>query len=151
MHLFIFFRGVNHYLDLYKSLIESQFWTWKRKDLKTGKDATTMVQGALRPSFFGCYEYIFPEEALPEVIAIFGLQKNNANYEFRFNVIRKMFGLKKIPKEAWEKAKKINPNVFITGMQRCLAKVEVASCGMNVIGIKYDKKGEMYGYYQEGL
>ena len=150
MHLFIFFRGVNHYITLYKSLVESQFWKWKRINLETGKEEVSLVQGALRESFFGCYEYIFPEEALPEVLAVFGITKKQG-YGVRFNTIRKMFGLKKVPKEIWEQAEKINPDVLLDDYQRGLTGVRVPGCGMNLIGIKYDKKGEIYGYNQEWL
>lgn len=150
MQLFFFLRGVNHYTELYKSLVESQFWKWRRTNLTTGKDELSLVQGVLRPSFMGCYEYVFPEEALPEVLATFGIQKENP-YSFRFTAIRKAFGLKPVPKWAWEKAKEIKPTLIIDGYERGLSKIEVPSCGMAVIGIKYDKRGEIFGYNQEWL
>jgi len=148
MHIFFFFRGVNQYVELFKSLIQGQFWQWERTDLKTGKKVKVLVQGALRPSYLGTYEYIFPEECLSEVIAVLGLQEDKT---FRMNAVRKMMGLEKIPKKNWEESKNIQTDIMVKGTNRGIVGIKVAGTGCCLIGMKRDRRGEMYGFNQEAL
>ena len=150
MHLFIFIRGVQQFAELYKSHLQCQYWKWKRVNAKTKKEEYVLVQGALRQSYLGCYEYIFPEECLSEVIAVLGLVEKEA-YSFKLNAIRKMMGLEKIPKKNFEEAKKIKTDITINGSMRGLSGINVAGTGCAVIGIKRDIRGEMYGFIQEAL
>ena len=127
-------------------------------NLETGKEEIHLVQGALRPSILGAYEYVFPEDCLPEVLSIFGITKNES-YGFkkiglkaRHFGLRKLFGAKKIPKKYLEEAKKINPEVFISNSHRGLGHCIIPGVAIHVIGIKKDRIGEhVSGYYQELL
>ena len=149
MHLFFFTRGVKHQQDILLILLQGQFWQWKRKNLKTKKEEIMLVQGALRPSFLGSYEYVFPEECLSEVIAVLGLSIEKERFQMKW--LRRMMGLKKIPKKNYEEAKKISTEIMIKGSMRGLVKINVGGAGVNLIGLKEDRRGEMYGYLQEAL
>ena len=61
MHLYFFLRGNYPCVETFKTLAQGQFWQWKRINLATNKEETILVQGALRPTVFGAYEYVFPE------------------------------------------------------------------------------------------
>jgi len=66
MHLVLMTRGIHHMVEQWKDLMQAQRFAWKRKNLDTGKEELTIVQGALRPIQF--WEYIFPEECLGDVL-----------------------------------------------------------------------------------
>ena len=159
MHLYFFVRGKFEQVELWKSLVQTAFWKWRRKNLKTGKEEITLVQGALRPSVLGAYEYIFPKEALAEVCSFLGIKKNEL-YGFgrigrslRHLALRKIFGCRKIPKDILEKAEKI-PNTFTTEeFERGVSNCIIDGVPIHVIGIKDDecRDFETLGYFQEAL
>jgi hypothetical protein len=73
---------------------------------KTNKDTITLVQGVLRPTIFGAYEYIFPREALPDVISMFEAKWGQYDYKnwraWRLRFMRPMFGCKGISKKIFK-------------------------------------------------
>lgn len=158
MHLIFFARGIFHQLNLFESLMQTHFWKWRRKNLKTGKQEEILVQGALRRSVLGAYEYVFPEEALAEVISMMGILEDNLSWRnfgsyTRLAVLRKLFGAKKIPHKIFEEAKKIPPSIILTNRERAMSKCKVAGVDLHIIGIKEDKKiaKELWGVEQEML
>ncbi|MFA5051317.1 MAG: hypothetical protein WC499_04355 [Patescibacteria group bacterium] len=152
MHLNFFLRGIESQVNIWKMLAQSQFWQWKRKKLKTGKDEITLVQGALRPSILGSYEYVFPEECLPEVLAVLGFSEEYAK-DFRLKLIRPIFNSIKIKKKVWREAEKKQTMIIIDGTTRGLANCVVGGVHLIPIGIKKDKRGiwKEIGYEQEML
>lgn len=149
MHIFFYVRGVQHQVNIFLTLAQAQFWVWERKDLKTKKKFKTLVQGALRPSVLGCYEYVFPEECLSEVLAVFGF--TNEPKDFRTSMLRKILRCQKIPKKYFSEAKKIETNIMLNDSCRGLSNLVVPGCGNGLIGMKKDKRGDMFGYEQEAL
>lgn len=160
MHLYFFLRGKFEQIELWKCHAQAAYWKWRRINLKTGKEETTLVQGALRPTIFGAYEYIFPKESLAEVLSFFGIGEEQSDVKFQFTwlgakaryaVLRKMFNCKKIQKSILKKAKKI-PNSFTTEeFERGVSNCIVGGAGPHIIGIKEDTMIDLYGYHQEGL
>lgn len=165
MHLFFFLRGKFEQVELWKAHAQASYWKFRRKNLKTGKEETILIQGALRPSILGAYEFIFPKEALTEVCSFFGIVRNvNCGYTkarstpFKILInskafgLRRIFGCKKIPKKILEKAKEM-PDTFSTEeFERGCSNCKIPGVGVQVIGIKEDRMAEVGGkYYQEGL
>lgn len=157
MHLYLFVRGKFEQVELWKSLAQSAFWKLRRINNKTGKEEIILVQGALRPTVLGAYEYVFPKEALAEVCSFFGITKNQ-NYGFgkiglytRHFALRKIFGCKKIPKKILEKAKKIPPTFTTEEFERGVSNCVIPGAAKHVIGIKEDRVGEKDGYTYELL
>lgn len=157
MHLYLFARGKFEQLELWKAHAQTAYWKFRRVNNETKEEETILVQGALRPSVLGAYEYVFPKEALAEVCSFFGI-KANTQYGFkglslksRHFALRKIFGCKKIPKKILEKAAKI-PETFSTEeFERASANCMIPGVSRHVIGIKEDAMGEMNGYTQEML
>lgn len=157
MHLFFFLRGKFEQVEQWKCLAQGAFWKWRRINLKTNQEETILVQGALRPSVFGAYEYIFPKEALAEVCSFFGITKNE-QYGFnglalyaRHFCLRKIFGCRKIPKSILYKSKTIPPTFSTEEFERGCGNCVVGGVPVHVIGIKDDAIINMNGYKQEGL
>lgn len=156
MHLTFFLRGKFEQIELFKAHAQCAYWKWRRINKATGKEETTLVQGALRPSVLGAYEYIFPKEALAEVCSFFGINQENEipSDKFRFNrlfILRKIFGCKKIPKAILKKAEKI-PSTFTTEeFERGCSNCIIGGVAFHVIGIKEDNEIVLQGYIQEGL
>lgn len=125
--------------------MQSQFWKWTRKNLKTGKDETVLVQGALRPSILGAWEYIFPEDCLPEVLSFIGrvdpddigALKQPGNF-FKLGVLRKIFGCEKIKTEVFDEAKKIPTTIYFNEFKRALTHCKIPGVAIHIIGIKKD-------------
>lgn len=149
MHLYFTTRGVKHFRDLFVTMMQSQMFPWKRKNLKTGKEEWTNVQGALRP--IELWEYVFPEESLPEVLAMLNIysgKEASHNVDWRnklgikkanamANFLRKAVGAKKIPN-----IKAVEKNRFVS----------MEAMALHPIGIKKDARGKMpWGYEQEEL
>ena len=140
MHLYFMLRGILSQTRLFKMFMQTQMWLWKRKDLKTGKEILTQVQGSLRECGM-FYEYIFPEECLDEVLTLLDIQDKDEGLggTKRF-VLRRMIGngVRKIPKY-----KKVVTNRYI----------EMRGCTIYPIGIKKDKRREVeeWGVEQEML
>ena len=155
MHLYLFVRGVQHRVDLWKTLAQGQYFKWRRKNLETGEEEITLVQGALRPTVFGAYEYIFPKEALPTVLAILGKTEPESKIKnkFRISLLTKIFGCKAITKKTYNEAKEIPPSMGISESERGLGALTLDGVAIHVIGTKEDEFKEMpqWGYYQELL
>ena len=158
MHLYLYIRGKLEQCEVWKCHAQASYWKLRRINKKTKKEKIILVQGALRPSVLGAYEFIFPKESLVEVCAFFGITKNES-YGFgkiglntRHFVLRKIFGCKKIPKKVLEKAEKI-PSTFTTAeFERGCSNCIILGVSLHVIGIKED--GEIIlndGSTQEAL
>ena len=170
MHLYFFLRGNLPCVEMFKTLAQGQYWQWKRTNIETNKEETILVQGVLRPSVFGSYEYVFPEESLPEVLSILGylgegipaLDYDTAFKQFlgrrKMSILRKIFGCKAIPKKVFEVAKLIPHSIKLEGGTRGLSHLKIPGVAVHVIGIKEDKRGEFFhdleapnGFRQEML
>ncbi len=157
MHLYFFVRGKFEQVELWKTHAQSAYWKWRRIDQKTKKEETKIVQGALRPSVFGAYEYIFPKEALAEVCSFFGITRNEL-YGFgkiglysRHFCLRKIFGVKRIPKDILKKAAKIPPTFTTEEFERGGNNCIIPGIALHVIGMKEDVHKVVGNYYQEAL
>lgn len=157
MHLYLYARGKFEQVEQWKNHVQSAYWKWRRINNTTGKEETILVQGALRPSVLGAYEYVFPKEALAEVCSFFGITSNE-QYGFgkiglytRHFALRKIFGCKKIPKEILEKAKTIPPSFSTGEFERGVTNAIIPGVPVHVIGMKEDKIGVMGNYTQEML
>ncbi len=157
MHVIFFARGIYSQVKLWETLMQGTFWRWERKNLKTNKKETILVQGALRPSVLGAYEYIIPKECLAECLAVMGITKNE-QYGFgkfglhsRHWALRKVFGAKKVPKKVFDEANKINPSLYFDESMRGLSSLKVHGVAIHLIGIKEDDYRECQGYMQEML
>lgn len=157
MHLYFFVRGKIERVELWKIHAQTAYWKFRRFNNKTGKDEMTLVQGALRPSVLGAYEYVFPKEALAEVCSFFGI-KSNDSYGFgrlgqtlRHAALRKIFGCKKIPKKILEEANKIPSCISTEEFERGLHDCIILGSPVHVIGIKEDAHGIVGDYTQEKL
>jgi hypothetical protein len=158
MHLYLFVRGKFEQVEVWKSHAQSTYWKLRRINSKAGKMETILVQGALRPSVLGAYEYIFPKESLAEVCSFFGITYKMRDGGFmnipgntRHFCLRQIFGCRKIPDKIIKKAQTI-PNSFSTeeferGGSNCI----IPGVAVHVIGIKDDKMGDMDGYHYELL
>lgn len=157
MHLYLYVRGKFEQVELWKVHAQTTYWKFRRINKKKKEEEIILVQGALRPSVLGTYEFIFPKEALAEVCSFFGI-KNNTQYGFgkigietRHFGMRKIFGARKIPKKILEEAEQI-PNSFSTEeFERASGNAIIPGVAIHVIGIKDDKIGQMGDYTQELL
>ena len=153
MHLYFFVRGVFHQVEIFKSMAQSQFFKWERINEKTGKKEIKLVQGALRPTIWGAYEYVFPEECLSEVLSMLGIgTKNPIIKGVKNTLLRQIFpNVRKIPEKNLKEAEKIPDTISINGSWRGLSNLKIDGVHIIPIGIKEDARGFMYGYKQEGL
>lgn len=164
MHLQIIVRGVINQVRLWESIMQGHYFKWRRINLKTKKEEIVLVQGGLRPSVLGTYEYIFPKEALPDVLNILGLTDKNrisAKPSFknkaRLAFLRKICGVKKIPESAFKKAKELPDSIYFEDSERGLSHTRIPSISIHPIGIKEDDTINMYDpekkkeFEQEGL
>ena len=137
-------------------MAQGLFWKWERTDLLTGKSEQLALQGALRPSILGAWEYIFPEEALPDVLAVFGITKGLTGgmtldkklgawpNKFKLAAMRPLFAAKKIPKWAFEEAEKIPQSIVFNKGHRALSHLGpevIPGISIHPIGIKKDIRG----------
>ncbi len=157
MHLYFFVRGKFEQVELWKAHAQAAYWKWRRTKIKTGKEEMTLVQGALRPSVLGAYEYVFPKEALVEVCSFFGI---NSNEQYGFKKIglytrhfslRKIFGCKKIPKDILKKASETASTFSTEEFERGVSNCIIPGVSIHVIGIKEDVVRELGDYFQEAL
>lgn len=138
-HIVFATRGVKHEVDLFVATMQGQYFPWKRKNLKTGEDETSWVQGALRP--MQLWEYIVPDDAVDLVLTSLDIDENGKVHPFAasFNakMLRKTMGLEPV------KYKK-------TPTRRVIPRQGVA---LYPIGLKKDVKykWEEQGYEQEML
>jgi len=157
MHLYLYARGKFEQVEQWKAHAQAAYWKWRRINLETGKEEITLVQGALRPSVLGAYEYVFPKEALAEVCSFFGIKKNEP-YGFgkiglytRHFAMRKIFGCKKIPKKILEEAQGISPTFSTEEFERGVSNCIIPGVAIHPIGIKEDAEIVMGDYTQEAL
>lgn len=150
MHLYLFVRGKFEQVELWKSHAQAAYWKWRRINKETGKEGMTLVQGAVRPSVLGAYEYIFPKEALAEVCAFFGIPERNSPYGFgklglytRHFSLRKIFGCKKIPEDILDKAKETASTFSTEEFERGVSNCIIPGVSVHVIGIKEDGYGSV--------
>ena len=159
MHLYLYVRGKFEQIELWKSLVQSAFWKWRRINNKTGKEEIILVQGGLRPSVLGAYEYIFPKEALAEVCSFLGIRTNppmDYNYlgmfkKFREFSMRRIFGARKIKKEILKKADLIPLSFSTEQFERCFGNCIIPGVSLHPIGIKDDIIRVLGNYTQEML
>lgn len=136
-------------MEIWKVLMRSQFFKWKRLNLKTNQDEFHLVQGALRPSILGAWEYVFPEEALSDVLSMMGIV-DNTSYGFkgfglksRHLVLRKLFGAKPIPKDILKKVKDIPHSILLNNSWRAVGDCRTPGVAIHVIGIKKDERRKL--------
>lgn len=174
MHLILMTRGINQQVEIWKNFMQSQMFWWKRQPLlkdekgeyildgvdedgkpkyKRGAEQTTRVQGALRP--IQLWEYVLPEECLPEMLAAMNLhQVNKLRPEVSKVawVLRKGMGAKPIPMFPQLQGK--------TSQELTTRYIPHDSVATYPIGVKYDKKHDYIfskgtkfqeAWYQEGL
>jgi hypothetical protein len=150
MHLNLFVRGKYEQLKLWENLVSSQFWVFPRKNMQTGETEPTLVQGSLRYSILGAYEYIFPEYCLPEVLSFFGITnkdytgaKSNETlkHKFKLGFLRKIFECQAIPKKAIKEASKIEPTIALG--KRGVSSAQILGVSIHPIGIRKDIFGVM--------
>lgn len=157
MHLYLYPRGKFEQVELWKAHVQSSYWKFRRTNILTKKEEIILVQGALRTSVMGAYEFVFPKEALAEVCSFLGIGANTQygfgkmGLETRHFAMRKIFGAKKIPKKILEKAKEIEPTFSTAEFERGCSNAIIPGVAIHSIGIKDDKMGVMAGYTQELL
>jgi len=157
MHLYLYVRGKFEQVELWKVHAQTSYWKFRRINNKTEEEETIIVQGALRPSVFGAYEFIFPKEALAEVCSFFGITRNTSygfgrlGLSMRHMALRKIFGCRKIPKKILKEAEGIPPTFTTEEFERGCANCIIPGVSIHVIGIKNDKIGVMGDYTQELL
>lgn len=160
MHLYFFVRGKFEQVELWKAHAQTSYWKWRRINNTTGKEEITIVQGALRPSIFGAYEFIFPKEVLAEVCSFFGINDDETNESNSFNnfglytrhfLLRKIFNCKKIPKKILKKAGKIPKSFTTAEFERASSNCIIPGVEIHVIGIKKDVMTICGNYTQEAL
>ena len=154
MHLQFYLRGLPQEMMLWKAMAQSQFFYWRRKNIKTGKDENILIQAGLRDSVLGTYEYIFPKEALSTVLALMGKtdpKKIGCEYTigrgFKLAFLRKITGTRKIPKKYYKAAKKIPVTIEFLNSERGLSHLRYAHVSVTIIGYKDDKMGEFIDSY----
>lgn len=150
MHLYLYVRGKFEQVKLWEAHAQTAYWKFRKINSK-GKEEIFLVQGALRPSVLGAYEYVFPKEALVEVCSFFGIHSNTSygfgkiGLETRHFALRKLFGAKKIPDKILKEAETAFDSVFFKDRERGLANCSIPGVGIHVIGIKEDD----YRYFKE--
>ena len=155
MHLYLYVRGLPQWVGMWEAFAQSQFYKWRRIDTRTGQEQLSLVQGALRKSVLGTYEYVFPKEALPTILAIIGVCEGDMSVEptlkNKINLIalRKMIGCKKIPSSVFKEAGKIVTSLILNDSERGLTDFRQIKVSPHLIGIKDDKMGEMKDFDPE--
>jgi len=151
MHFVFYLRGINSEVEKWKTLAQGLFWKWQRINQKTGKVEEVLVQGALRPSIMGTWEYVFPKEALHEVLAIMGLTTKKQigidwalKNRLRLLGLRKLLGVKQIPLKEFKKAAKVPPSITIKESWRGLSHLMTKGVSIHPIGIKTDRFDVIY-------
>ena len=158
MHLYFYMRGIYDRIEALKVMLQGYYWKWKRINLDTGKEEEILVQGALRPSVLGAWEYIFPEECLAEVLCVMGItdnpyrgEKPKARMErLQLAFLRKIFSAKRITKEIYEEAVKIPQSIILAGTWRGLSHCIIPGTAIHCIGIKKDDRRD-FDFTPQGL
>jgi len=149
MHVQVMVRGICPLVEMWKNAIQNQYFAWKRTNLRTGKEQNFLVQAGLRPSVMGTYEIIIPANALPTLLSMMKLDEKNIGAtptfmnKMRMRWLRRLCGVKKIPKKVWKEVAKIPHSIILTNSERGLSHVAVQGVAVHLIGYKKDKYGEM--------
>lgn len=160
MHLYFYARGIYDRVEIWKTLAQSHFWKFDRRNLTTNLIEHDLVQGSLRPSIFGAWEYVFPEESLAEVLSVFGIVEQTEfgnlkglQYKTKMFALRKMFGAEAIPKKIYEASLKIPSIIALNTSTRGLNNNIIPNVDLHVIGIKKDRRQIMpeWNFEQEML
>lgn len=159
MHLVFMTRGIDKQVQELRARLNAQMFSWKRKNLDTGKEELNMVQGALRP--IQIWEYVFPEEHLKNVLVGMGIAGPIKRPEIKKAswFLRKMLRLGQVP-EVDGLAMGYRPAGTLNGEPMPATLVHnMITEGVAVypVGIKkdpiqdYDWGGKVGNYHQEGL
>ena len=174
MHFILLTRGIQHQVDIWKQFMQTQMWWWKRQPLlkdekgqyipdgvdedgnpkyKRGPEQMTRVQGALRP--MQLWEYVLPEECLPELLATMNLHQMGKLRKEMIPIawsLRKAMGAKPVP---------VFPELQGKTPQELTQRfIPIDAVATYPIGVRYDKKQDFIfnkgtpqeeGWYQEGL
>lgn len=144
MHCIFFLRGTETQIQKLKTYLSGQWWKFPVTNIKTGKTQFILVQGALRPSVFGSYEYIIPEGGLPEFLAMLGIEEDSVGTvktktnKARMVLLRTMFGAEKPSKAIYAESKKVKTCVYYTDRARGFAPFKMEGVSIHFIGIKRD-------------
>jgi len=156
MHLQIIVRGIRPLVDLWINAVEQQYFKWDRVNQQTGETEKKLIAGGVRPSVLGTYEIIIPEAALPTILSMMMLDEKNLGvkpsfmYKTRLAFLRRMCGVKKIPRRIWKEAAKIPHSITINDSERGLSHLSIQNIAIHIIGIKKDKYGIYDGAEEEG-
>lgn len=130
MHGYILMRGVKHQLELTKKFMETTMLKWNTKNILSEHTLDRDVQFAMRP--IELFECVFPEESLPQFMAMLNLRTDDKYQGYMFNtqmnLLRKMLGAQKFPDLDYKTIKNI-PFIPLKGV------------AIHPIGFKEDKKG----------
>lgn len=148
MHLVFYIRGVPQQVALWKAMAQNLFFKWRRINLKTNKEEIILNQTGLRDSVLGTIELTFPKEALPTVLCMMGLKYKDLGVPksfmsgIRVGGLRKILGLKKIPKKAFDEAEKMDANIMFDDLERGFSDLLAAHVSIHPLGIKKDVMGK---------
>lgn len=160
MEFYFLANGIKQQMDVFETFMQSQFFNWMRKNLKTNQIEQAAVQGALRP--IQLYKYVFPANSLADVLTNMRVAVNvdapipekgipntsptaenpNLGYLDKLKwLLRKALKLKPIPKIEINKGMFITRPMFVDGVT------------IIPLGIKDDKidENEIIGFKQEML
>ncbi len=161
MHLMFLTRGIISMEEEWKAILRAQRFPFKRKNLETGKEELSFVQGALRPIQF--WEYVFPDESLNDILAAMRITGPIERPEIKTAtwLLRKMLKLEQIPKNENIAATGYVPQGTLNGKQMPVSPVHnmfVEGIACYPVGIKKDPKKDydwsnigQGKYFQEGL
>lgn len=171
----LFIRGPFHAIQMWLTQAQGQYFQWLRKNLNicecgqnkkghkkkkcslkkfTRRGEIKLLQLGVRPSIFGSYELIFPEESLSELLSMLGVGQPHMwplLVGIKGLVLRKVFGCKKIPQKNLDEALKIPNTISLNGSTRGLNNIIVPGVAHHIIGIKKDLRHDCptWGYNQE--
>ena len=127
MHAHFFLRGIKQDVDLYIKFLETRTMMLPFME-KNGKKMVQPIQGQLRYSIFGTWEYIFPENEKDAVLTTLGFHKplhpNSKKFKAAMNFLRMAMGLKKPPEFKTDKLMVMPQGLYVSVIP---------------IGVKYDK------------
>lgn len=161
MHLYFYLRGKPEWIAVAEAHLQSQYFKWDRTNLETGELEERPLQAGLRKSVLGAYEYVFPGEAMGDVLAYLGIEEKRIGAVrtpkllLNLAVLRKIFGAKPITKKMFKDAEQQRKFSCMTikGSYRCLPDFKNMHVSMHMIGFKKDRreKNKAFGYDQEML
>ena len=127
----------------------------KVKLKETGEEKIILIAGALRPSVLGTWEYIFPKEALADVLSMFGLADDGAKKtkidKLRLATLRKLCGVKKVPEKLLKKSREIPQSIILNDSERGLSHLILSGVTCHLIGYKEDRVDEFVDKGAEGI